>query len=154
MAEPVRLEFWGDEVTELRHFDLVSQRSTRDAELALILPVDGQLSGAAEETERVSITSLFAPDTLVVIPEDSRVGPELRRTWDEAQHHIDLARRRGEDTPGRSELYVTPEAALAAVSALGIIEVFAGPAAAAHSEFASSDSPPATFHFPLVPPEP
>jgi transcription-repair coupling factor (superfamily II helicase) len=27
MAEPVRLEFWGDEVAELRHFDLVTQRS-------------------------------------------------------------------------------------------------------------------------------
>ena len=29
MAEPVRLEFWGDEIVELRHFDLVSQRSTQ-----------------------------------------------------------------------------------------------------------------------------
>ena len=41
MAEPVRMEFWGDEISELRHFDLTSQRSTRDAEVALILPVDG-----------------------------------------------------------------------------------------------------------------
>ena len=30
MAEPVRLEFWGDEIVELRHFDLNTQRSTRD----------------------------------------------------------------------------------------------------------------------------
>ena len=30
MADPVRLEFWGDEIIELRHFDLLSQRSTRD----------------------------------------------------------------------------------------------------------------------------
>src|SRR6059058_1252027 len=43
MAEPVRAEFWGDDITELRHFDLLTQRSTRDAELALILPVDGQI---------------------------------------------------------------------------------------------------------------
>src|SRR5215213_9847232 len=113
MAEPVRLEFWGDEIAELRHFDLISQRSTRDAELALILPVDGAVSTGTEDTGRVSITTLFAPDTIVVIPEDSRVGPELKRTWDEAQHHIDLARRRGEDTPGRSELYCTPEETLA-----------------------------------------
>ncbi|MDO8501088.1 MAG: transcription-repair coupling factor [Gemmatimonadaceae bacterium] len=154
MAEPVRLEFWGDEIAELRHFDLISQRSTRDAELALILPVDGQLGGAVEGTERVSITTLFARDTIVVIPGDSRVGPELRRTWDEAQHHIDLARRRGEDTPGRAELYETPEAALAALSALGIIEVFAGPAVDSHTEFASPEMPAMTFDFPLVEPEP
>src|SRR5205085_11833080 len=109
MAEPVRLEFWGDEISELRHFDLVSQRSTRDADLALILPVDGQIGGATEETERVSITSLFPPDTIVVIPDDSRIAPELDRTWEEAQHHIDLARRRGEDTPNRAEPYQSPD---------------------------------------------
>ena len=154
MAEPVRLEFWGDEISELRHFDLVSQRSTRDAELALILPVDGAVSSSAEETERVSITSLFAPDTIVVIPEDSRVGPELKRTWDEAQHHIDLARRRGEDTPGRSELYTAPEETLAAISALGILELFSGDVIDSHAEFASTANPAARFDFPIVPPEP
>lgn len=154
MAEPVRLEFWGDDVSELRHFDLISQRSTRDADLALILPVDGQLRGDAEETDRVSITALFAPDTIVVIPEDSRVGPELRRTWDEAQHHIDLARRRGEDTPGRSELYTTPDESLAALSLLGILEMFSGEAVDSHSEFSSPETPAAEIHFPIVPPEP
>jgi transcription-repair coupling factor (superfamily II helicase) len=154
MAEPVRLEFWGDEISELRHFDLISQRSTRDADLALILPVDGQLSGDAEESDRVSITALFGPDTIIVIPEDSRVGPELTRTWDEAQHHIDLARRRGEDTPGRSELYTTPEQALASLASLGILELFSGEVIDSHSEFATPDNPPATFEFPIVPPEP
>lgn len=153
MAEPVRLEFWGDAISELRHFDLVSQRSTRDADLALVLPVDGQIGGSAEEAERVSIATLFAPDTIVVVPEDSRVGSELRRTWDEAQHHIDLARRRGEDTPGRSELYDTPEATLAAISALGVIELFPGPVIDAHSELARPGVMPAVFEFPLVPPD-
>ena len=153
MAEPVRLEFWGDEIAELRHFDLMSQRSTRDAELALILPVDGALSTRDEETERVSITTLFAPDTILVIPEDSRVGPELKRTWDEAQHHIDLARRRGEDTPGRHELYCIPEETLAALSSMGILELFTGEAVDSHAEFASPSNPAALFEFPIVPPE-
>ncbi len=153
MAEPVRLEFWGDEISELRHFDLISQRSTRDAELALILPVDGLLAEGEGETERVSITALFAPDTIVVIPEDSRVGPELVRTWDEAQHHIDLARRRGEDTAGRSELFESPDTTLSAIGSLGIIEVFSGPAVGSHSEF-TGKIPPETFHFPLAGPEP
>jgi transcription-repair coupling factor (superfamily II helicase) len=152
MAEPVRLEFWGDEISELRHFDLVSQRSTRDAELALILPVDGQLSGAPEVTERVSIATLFAPDTIVVIPEDSRVAPELRRTWDEAQHHIDLARRRGEDTPGRHELFNDPQETIAAIGALGVLELFSGQVVNSHSEFSGADTP-SVFRFPVVEPE-
>ena len=50
---------------------------------------------------------------------DRRTGahlePELRRTWEEAQHHVELARRRGEDAPPREELYQPPEAMLAAL---------------------------------------
>jgi transcription-repair coupling factor (superfamily II helicase) len=154
MAEPVRLEFWGDEIAELRHFDLISQRSTRDADLALILPVDGAVSTYAEDGERVSITTLFAPDTILVIPEDSRIGPELKRTWDEAQHHIDLARRRGEDTPGRQELFNAPEETLASLSSLGIVEIFSGPVIDSHAEFGSTANPAALFDFPIIPPEP
>jgi transcription-repair coupling factor (superfamily II helicase) len=153
MAEPVRLEFWGDEISELRHFDLVSQRSSRDANLALILPVDGQIGGPADDNERVPITALFPPDTIVVVPDDSRIAPELRRTWDEAQHHIDLARRRGEDTPDRHELYTSPEAALAAISALGIIELFAGESDGGRTELGQSGTEPVSFAFPIVPPE-
>jgi transcription-repair coupling factor (superfamily II helicase) len=153
MAEPVRLEFWGDEISELRHFDLVSQRSSRDADLALILPVDGQIGGVAEDNERVPITALFPPDTIVVIPDDSRVGPELRRTWDEAQHHIDLARRRGEDTASRHELYTSPEEALAAISAFGIVELFAGESDGGRTELGQDPAGVASFSFPIVPPE-
>jgi transcription-repair coupling factor (superfamily II helicase) len=123
MAEPVRLEFWGDDVTELRHFDLLSQRSTRDAELALILPVDGQISADGSEPDRSSIRSLFSPDSLLVMPAGTHIRPELERTWAEAQHHIDLARRRGEDTPRRDELFESPETSLRALESFGILDM-------------------------------
>jgi transcription-repair coupling factor (superfamily II helicase) len=168
MAEPVRMEFWGDEIVELRHFDLVTQRSTRDAEVALVLPVDGQLTGTADDSERVSITSLFSRDTIVVIPEDSHVLPELVRTWDEAQHHIELARRRGEDTPGRDELYETPSTIATSLVSLGIVALSAGDAGrtpdfvgvprsghealAAHGSHEPIET--SSVHFPLLPPEP
>ena len=47
MAEPVRAEFWGDEIVDLRHFDLASQRSSRVVDRALVLPVDGQVRDEA-----------------------------------------------------------------------------------------------------------
>jgi transcription-repair coupling factor (superfamily II helicase) len=125
MAEPVRLEFWGDDVSELRHFDLVTQRSTRDADVALILPVDGQISVGDEEPERSSIRALFPPDTLLVIPRGTHLKPELERTWTEAHHHIDLARRRGEDTPSRDELFESPETAVAALGNFGTVSLAA-----------------------------
>ncbi|PYO78750.1 MAG: transcription-repair coupling factor [Gemmatimonadetes bacterium] len=123
MAEPVRLEFWGDDIAELRHFDLLTQRSTRDAELALILPVDGQIKTGEEEPERSSIRALFPPDTLLVVPRGTHMKPELERTWTEAQHHIDLARRRGEDTPSRDELFESPEETLRALRSYGTIDL-------------------------------
>ncbi len=109
MADPVRLEFWGDEVIELRHFDLNSQRTTRPADLALVLPVDGRVRESAGGAERISLPELLGPDTFVVVPAGSSVQPELQRTWEESAHHIDLARRRGEEAPPREALFRSPQ---------------------------------------------
>ncbi len=109
MAEPVRLEFWGNDVIELRHFDLNTQRTTRPADMALVLPVDGRVRESSAGTERVSLVELLGPDTIVVVPAGSSVQPELQRTWDESAHHIDLARRRGEEAPPRDALFRSPQ---------------------------------------------
>lgn len=141
MAEPVRAEFWGDEIVDLRHFDLVSQRSSRAVDFALVLPVDGHVREDAGDFERGSITSLFPPDTLLVVPKNEHIEPELQRTWQDAAHHIDLARRRGDDTPNRDELFEAPATTLAALKQLGTIA-----AVEAGDE--------ADVVFPLRPPEP
>src|SRR5256885_2628212 len=121
MPEPVRAELWGDEIIDLRYFDINTQRSTRTVDLALILPVDGQVRDDAIIVERLSITSLFPPDTLLFVPRGSHFEPKLKRTWADAQHHIDLARRRGEDTVSRDELFVPPEEAIRAIRAFGTV---------------------------------
>ncbi|MFI5310834.1 MAG: transcription-repair coupling factor, partial [Gemmatimonadales bacterium] len=112
MTAPVRLEFFGDEIAELRHFDLLTQRTSRLAEVALVLPVDVTGDAEGEERfERVTLAELWPPETLVVMPRGVHVLPEMRRTWDEAAHHIDVARRRGEDVAPRDELYQPPDEA-------------------------------------------
>ena len=124
MAEPVRLEFWGDEIVELRHFDLLTQRSTRDATVALVLPVDIPATEAGESAyERVTLAEMLPPDTLVVQPLGTSIEPELRRTWSEAQHHVDLARRRGEDSPDRERLFERPEVTQQSLAAFGTIRI-------------------------------
>ena len=124
MTEPVRLEFWGDELVELRHFDLLSQRTSAPAEVALVLPVDVSGSEEAEERfERTTLAALFPPETLVIVPGGVHLDPEMRRTWDEAAHHIGLARRRGEDAASRDELYQPPEEAIASLAAFPSIEI-------------------------------
>ncbi len=129
MAEPVRLEFWGNDVIELRHFDLNTQRTTRPAEMALVLPVDGRVRESKAGTERVSLVELFGPDTIVVVPAGSSVQPELQRTWDESAHHIDLARRRGEEAPPRDALFRSPQEISGALSRFATLRL--APAAGA-----------------------
>jgi transcription-repair coupling factor (superfamily II helicase) len=142
MTDPVRLEFWGDEVVDLRHFDLASQRSTRAVDLAIVLPVDGQVQEDAAPGERLSVSALFPPDTLFVYPVGSHLLPELRRTWEEAAHHLELARRRGEDVDAREELFEAPERAADTLAAFGALRLV------------DPTAEEADLAFPLRPPEP
>ena len=126
MADPVRAEFWGDEIVDLRQFDMSTQRSTREVAHALVLPVDGAVHPEALESERRSVTNLWTPDTLLIVPEGVHIEQELQRTWQEAAHHIDLARRRGEDVPGREELFEAPATLLKTLDGFGTIEEVVG----------------------------
>ncbi len=156
MAEPVRLEFWGDEIAELRHFDLFSQRSTRAAEVAVVLPVDGRphgvgggehgaVGGAAggDAFERVTLAELWTPDAVLFFPDALDAGLEFRRTWEEAQHHLDLARRRGEEVTRRETLFLDPAEAARRLAAFGAITEVApdrgGAAGAGAGERAPAD---------------
>ncbi len=138
MAEPVRLEFWGDDIVELRHIDLNTQRSTRDAELALILPVDGRVREDDGNVERVSLPSLWPPDAVVVMPAGTSVLPELVRTWDEAAHHLELARRRGEEWVRREQLFVSPPEMASTLARFGTIRIAPPPQRAASASFADT----------------
>jgi transcription-repair coupling factor (superfamily II helicase) len=141
MTDPVRLEFWGDEVVDLRHFELSSQRSTRTVDLAVVLPVDGQVTDEMTPGERHAVWALFPPDTLVVHPAGAHLLPELRRTWEEAAHHLELARRRGEAADEREELFDEPARTAAAVGAFGTVRLV------------DATAEPAEIVFPLRPPE-
>jgi transcription-repair coupling factor (superfamily II helicase) len=140
MAEPVRAEFWGDDIVELRHFDLSTQRSVRPAEAAIILPVEGAVSLPEGEGERAALQSLWSPDTIVLLPQGTALEPELRRTWEEAEHHVQLAQRRGEDVPTRDEIFLPAEQAIASLAAFGTIALGA--------------PDPADVRFRTLPPEP
>src|SRR5260221_11115850 len=69
------------------------------------------------------MAALFPTDPLLVYPTGTHVVPELRRTWDEVAHHLDLARRRGEDVEARDVLFDSPEKATATLASLGRIRL-------------------------------
>jgi transcription-repair coupling factor (superfamily II helicase) len=114
MAVPARIEWWGDDITSLRGFDLTTQRSLEQLSDITVLPINTQ--AVREEWERgndgvpsrSTLLELLPPDTLVV---QEGFGPDLdevTRAWNEAEHHLDVARRLGEEVPSREAIFQAP----------------------------------------------
>ena len=63
-AYPIRVEFFGDEIDSIREFDIHTQRSVSRRTSARLVPnLEGR---AAASGDRVPLTTLLGPDTLVV----------------------------------------------------------------------------------------
>jgi transcription-repair coupling factor (superfamily II helicase) len=113
MATPTRVEWWGDVVESLRSFDLTTQRSGTEVEGISILPIRATAPSRAESAElpttRMSLLELLPIGTLILVDSTTANGEEVARAWREAEHHLEVARRLGEDVPARADLFVAPE---------------------------------------------
>ncbi|HEX9580999.1 MAG TPA: transcription-repair coupling factor [Gemmatimonadales bacterium] len=117
MAGPTRLEWWGDELISLRPFDLDTQRSEGEVDEVTVLPVTSAAVARGrpaspdanpEGGERQTLFDLLPSDALVITAPG--VDPaEVERLWHEAAHHLEVARRRGEDVPGREVIVLAPD---------------------------------------------
>jgi transcription-repair coupling factor (superfamily II helicase) len=115
MAAPARLEWSGDEIVSLRSFDLDTQRSGDPVTRVTILPVktEGGTRGGRQEgregTARSSLLQLLPSDALLLLEGEPAIEREVARAWEEAAHHLEVARRFGEEAPGREALWLEPE---------------------------------------------
>src|SRR5258706_9143823 len=107
MATPARIEWWGDEVASVRSFDLDTQRSGAPVNRVTVLPVraesQGQLKQGAQHAAplRTNLLDLLPTDTVVVTDQETAVEREVERAWADAAHHLEVARRMGEEPPRR-----------------------------------------------------
>ncbi|HXG43364.1 MAG TPA: transcription-repair coupling factor [Gemmatimonadales bacterium] len=111
MASPARLEWWGDELESIRSFDLTSQRSGDALDEVTILPISDRAKAAparAGPGRRETLLELLPADTLLVEELPLANREEVERAWKEAEHHLAVARRLGEDVPPREELFEEP----------------------------------------------
>ena len=82
--DPVRVEFWEDEITSLRFFDILDQRTKATTTEAHILPVDFQRDPEATNLVSRSLLELIPPEALLLsLPQENggEWRPELERTW-------------------------------------------------------------------------
>ena len=116
MATPVRIEWWGDDVVSVRSFDLDTQRSGEALNRVTVLPVRTEVDvrgpvGAQHAAPlHANLLDLLPTDTIVVADQESAVEREVERAWADAAHHLEVARRMGEESPPREELLVDPVA--------------------------------------------
>jgi transcription-repair coupling factor (superfamily II helicase) len=116
-ADPVRIEFWGDEVTSIRRFDILDQRSTETLERADILPVELKLAGGGG-TARRSLLDMLPRDTIVVQlhEEDDRA---FRSAWEKLLDLHAVEERRGRNPEPPDQLLLPPDAMRARLDGFG-----------------------------------
>jgi transcription-repair coupling factor (superfamily II helicase) len=118
MATPARLEWWGDDIMSLRGFDLTTQRSLEELRAITVLPITTTaLRDESDETAlrpstrppvRRTLLELLPSDTLIVEESFAPDLEEVTRAWNEAEHHLEVARRLGEDVPRRDAIFQDP----------------------------------------------
>lgn len=89
--EPARIEFWGDSIESIRHFDVLSQLSVGSADSVRILPVDVRFTpdaapagDGASSGERRSLLD-YLPPQAVLVHLEGRGEEEWERGWMEVQ---------------------------------------------------------------------
>jgi len=130
MAAPARIEWWSDEVVSVRSFDLDTQRSGDALDRVTVLPVraesvQNQLQVGAQRAAplRTNLLGLLPTDTIVITDQESAVEREVERAWADAAHHLEVARRMGEEPPAREDLLIDPGAWRARLNGLARIAV-------------------------------
>ncbi|HEX2450017.1 MAG TPA: transcription-repair coupling factor [Gemmatimonadales bacterium] len=112
MAAPARIEWWGDEIASLRAFDLTSQRSGEELPGVTILPITTaavrEPPPSAPAGSRLTLLELLPSDALVIQEASGPDADEVARAWREAEHHLEIARKLGEDVPSRDAIFEEP----------------------------------------------
>ncbi len=106
--EPLRVEFWGDEVASIRHFDILDQRSTREVDHVHLLPVDFAVEGEAQHVRR-SLLELLPGEPLLVFLGEEHWPQQVQRTWEEVRRLHAQLQRRGRTPPPPDDLFLAPE---------------------------------------------
>ncbi len=120
--DPFRIEFWGDEITSIRSFDILDQRSVKKLEFTHVLPVDFRDPEPGLSVRR-SLLELLPSDTLVFQWESESWDQELTRTWNHAQDIRKELEEHGQNPDPVESLFVPPEEASSTLASFPSIRV-------------------------------
>lgn len=139
--EPVRVEFWGDEITSLRFFDILDQRTISTTQEAHVLPVDFQRDPESKTLVSRSLLELLPADALLLsvhMEDGDEWRPELDRTWSYVCRLHDELVAEGESPDPPDSLFLPAAEAEETLTGLARIDL----SATAVSEISLACTPP------------
>ncbi|MGD8280319.1 MAG: hypothetical protein PVF69_04150, partial [Gemmatimonadota bacterium] len=81
-GDPVRIEFWGDEIVSIRHFEVLDQRSTGEISETHVLPTDFRREAMHDEdTVSHSLAELLPTDAVIATLGGFDLRQDAERTW-------------------------------------------------------------------------
>ncbi len=117
--DPVRIEFWGDEVSSIREFDVLDQRSTGGLDRTDILPVELRLAGDGTVTRR-SLLDTLPQDTILIHLQEDDQRPFLK-AWQKLLELHTVEERRGGAPEPPEELLLPPDMVRSRLAGFGRI---------------------------------
>jgi transcription-repair coupling factor (superfamily II helicase) len=121
-SDPLRVEFWGDEIESLRAFDILDQRSTGKRSVGHVLPVDFRPVESDEEVPHSLLELLPSEAILFRLSGDAWEG-EVEKTWARAREIHQELTGHGLDPKDPAELFLEPEKATSLLASFPRIEV-------------------------------
>jgi len=107
--DPLRIEFWDDEIASLRRFDLLTQRSIGQLDAVEILPIvlNPSMAVAGAELERRCLLELL-PDTAIIL---ETAGVDVQRSGDQLWREVSDAWGEKPDDGSAYEIALDPDTA-------------------------------------------
>lgn len=121
--DPIRIEFWGDEVASIRHFDILDQRSTQEVQRTDILPVDVRPVLSEADHVRRSLLDIMGRDAIMIELDGAAPELEFEKTWAQVLHLHEVEKRRGGAPEAPQMLFLTPQQALEQVQSFARIAI-------------------------------
>jgi transcription-repair coupling factor (superfamily II helicase) len=109
-GEPVRIEFWGDEIVSIRHFEVLDQRSTAEVTETHVLPTDFRREAVADdETVSRSLAELLPDDAVVATLDGCDLRVDAERTWSRVRALYESLVESGATPASPASLFVPPD---------------------------------------------
>ena len=122
--DPLRIEFWGDEIVSIRHFDILDQRSTDEVRSIDVLPVDVMpATGESGASVRRSLLDVIPRDAILIHLGAITPVEEFMRTWTQVLHLHEAERKRGGSPEAPETLFLPPDDAAQRMRDFGNIAV-------------------------------